>query len=253
MKARTLFPVLILILAMLACNLPSNVPVTETPTLQILSSPTATLTLPTALPTQTPLPANTAPPLPTATSTVPIAFPKEANVNCRLGPGTAWVPISALIAGQTAQITGKSADGSWWNIVDPQSSSRRCWVSTSVVNTGGNLANIPVTESPKATVTNLTVNVDPKTTSVAGCIGPILPIEIKGTIETNGPTSVTYRFETQSGGSLGNQTTNFDAFGVKEFSADYTPPVTAGTYWVRLIVTSPNDLQAETSYKIECP
>jgi hypothetical protein len=52
---------------------------------------------------------------------------------------------------------------------------------------------------------------------------------------------------------MGNQSTDFDTFGVKEFSADYTPPVTAGTFWVRLIVTDPNDLQAETSYKIECP
>src|SRR5215216_6735498 len=103
MKAKTLFPLLALVFAMLACNLPANVPVTETPTLQLLLSPTATLALPTALPTQTVLPTNTAPPPPTPTSTVPIAFPKDANVNCRLGPGTAWVPLSALVAGQTAQ------------------------------------------------------------------------------------------------------------------------------------------------------
>jgi len=105
---------------------------------------------------------------------------------------------------------------------------------------------------PKTSVTNVTVNMDPKTISVAGCVGPVLPIKIKGTIETNGPTTVKWRFETQLGGSMGNQSTDFDAFGSKDFSVDYTPPVTAGTYWVKLIVTSPNDIQAETSYKIEC-
>jgi hypothetical protein len=253
MKARTLSPVLALVLAILACNFPSNIPATATPTLQIPPSLTATQPLPTDLPTQTPLPTNTPPPTLTFTPTIPVAYPKEVNVNCRLGPGTAWVPLSALVVGQSSQITGKSADGNWWNIADPQNSGRRCWVSAGVVNTAGNLANIPVVDIPKASVTNVTVNVDPKTTSVAGCIGPILPIKIKGTVETNGPTTVKWHFETQKDGNLGNQSTDFDKFGSKDFSVDYTPPVTEGTYWVKLIVTSPNDLQAETSYKIECP
>ncbi len=160
---------------------------------------------------------------------------------------------SALIVGQSSQITGKNSDGGWWNIVDPQNTSRRCWVSASVVTAGGNLSAIPVVESPKASVTNASMSVDPKSISVADCSGPILPIKIKGTVETDGPTIVKWRFETQLGGSMGDQTTDFDAFGAKDVSADYTPPVSAGTYWVRLIVTSPNDLQAETSYTITCP
>jgi SH3-like domain-containing protein len=252
MKARTLFPGLVLVLAMLACNLPANIPATETPTLEALPSPTVTQPLPTDIPTQTPLPTNTPPPTLTSTPTVPVASPKEANVNCRVGPGTAWVPISALVVGQSSQITGKSSDGAWWNIVDPQNSGRRCWVSASVVNTAGNLAAILVIDTPKASVTNVTVDVDPKTISVAGCIGPILPIKIKGTIETNGPTTVKWHFETQKDGAMTNQSTDFDQFGSKDFSVDYTPPVLSGTYWVRLIVTSPNDMQAETNYKIDC-
>jgi hypothetical protein len=251
MKAKILFPILVLIFAMLACNLPSNVPLTETPTTSPV--PSATQSLPTTAASQTPLSTNTSLPTLTVTSSVPIAFPKETNVNCRLGPSIGWVAISALIIGQTAQITGKNSDGSWWNIVDPQNSGRRCWVSSSVINTGGNLGGIPVVGAPDAAVTNVTVNVDPKTVTVAGCTGPILPIKIKGTIETNGPVTVKWRFETQLGGSMGNQSTDFEGFGVKEVSVDYTPSLTAGTYWVRLIVTDPNNLQAETSYKIECP
>ena len=251
MNARTLFPVLVLVFAMLACNLPSNVPVTETPTIAI--SPTFTQIPPTNLPTLTPPPTNTPPPTVVPTSTIPIVSPKEVNVNCRLGPGIEWLAVSALIVGQTSQIIGKSSDGSWWDIADPQNSSQRCWVSSSVVNTSGNLAAIPVVQEPEASVTNVTVNVDPKTISVTGCTGPILPIKIKGTIETNGPTTVKWRFETQLGGSMGDQTTDFDTFGSKDFTADYTPPVSAGTYWVRLVVVNPDNLQAETSYKIECP
>jgi hypothetical protein len=163
-----------------------------------------------------------------------------------------WKPISALIVGQSSQILGKSADGGWWSIADPQSSGRNCWVAASVVNTAGNLSVIPITETPKASVINVTIDVDPKAISVPGCMGPILASKIKGTIETNGPTTVKWRFETQLGGSMGNQSTDFDAFGVKEFTVEYTPPVTAGTYWIRLIVTAPNDMQAEVKYKVEC-
>lgn len=252
MKPRTLFPVLMLVLSMLACNLPSNLPVTETPTLQTPPSATVTSEPPTVPPTQTPLPTNTPPATLTSTPTVPVAFPRDVNVNCRLGPGTAWVPISALIVGQSSQITGKTGDGAWWNIVDPQNSSRRCWVSASVVSTAGNIAAIPVAEAPVAAVTNVTIDVAPRTISIPGCIGPITPSEITGTIETNGPTTVRWRFETQLGGSMGNEDTDFDAFGEKEFEVDYTPPLSAGTYWIRLIVTSPNNIQAEVTYTVEC-
>lgn len=253
MKPRTLLPVLVLVFAMLACNLPSNIPPTPTPTLQILPSATVTQPPPTDLPTQTPLPTNSPPATLTSTPAIPIAFPKDANVNCRLGPATAWIPLSALVVGQSAQISGKNSDGTWWSVADPQNSGRKCWVAASVVNTTGNLATIPVVANPTAAVTNATVDVDPKTISVAGCIGPPLAIKIKGTIETNGPTTVKWHFETQKDGNLDNQSTDFDTFGTKDFSADYPPPVIAGTYWVRLVVTDPNDLQAETTYKIECP
>ena len=163
------------------------------------------------------------------------------------------MPLSALVIGQSAQITGKSADGSWWLIVDPLNSGRKCWVSSSVVNTSGNLAGIAVAENPIAAVTNVTVNPDPRVISVPDCTGPILPIEINGTIETNGPTEVRFRFETQQGGAMPNQTVVFETQGEREFSVDYTPTVAAGTYWVRLVVISPNNIQAEGSYRIDCP
>jgi hypothetical protein len=95
--------------------------------------------------------------------------------------------------------------------------------------------------------------VDPSSLSVAGCVGPIVPLDITGTIETNGPTTVQWHFETQQGGAMTAQTTEFEAFGEETFSVDYTPTLTAGTYWVRLIVTSPNEAQAEVKYTLSCP
>jgi len=241
----------VLVLVLSACNLPSNVPITETPTLSLL--PSATLSLSTATPTQTLLPSMTAPPTTTSTPTVPVAFPREVAVNCRLGPSTGWIVLSGLSVGASSQIVGKTADGGWWYIVDPATSSRNCWVAASVTNTAGNLAGIPVVGAPNATVTDVSVDVDPNNISVAGCVGPIQPSEISGSIETNGPVTVKWHFETEQGGAMSTQTTEFDAFGAKNFSVDYTPPLTAGTYWVRLVVTSPNSMQAEAEYEIECP
>jgi hypothetical protein len=182
-----------------------------------------------------------------------MAFPRDVAVNCRLGPGTGWLALSGLNVGASAQIVGKSSDGGWWYIVDPFNSGRNCWVASSVTSTAGNLAGIPVAAAPNASVTNVSVDLDPNTINVAGCTGPIQPIEISGSIETNGPVTVSWRFETQQGGAMSAQTTEFTTFGEQDFSVDYTPTLTAGTYWVRLVVTSPNSLQAQEEYTITCP
>ena len=251
MKSRSLVSMLALVLAMLACNLPSNLP-TETPTVPVIT-PSSTQAASTTAPTLTLPPSNTPPPTTTSTPTVPVAFPKEVAVNCRLGPGTGWIVLSGLSIGASAQITGKSGDAGWWQVVDPLNSGRRCWVAASVTNTAGNVAGVPVVEAPKATVTNVTVDVDPESLSVAGCLGPIAPLKITGTIETNGPVDVQWRFETQQSGTITTRTTTFDAFGEETVSTDYTPTLLAGTYWIRLIVTSPNETQAEVKYTIACP
>ena len=253
MNFRRLLFVFLLILTMSACNLPSNAPRTETPTAAV--TPSVTQATATNAPTQTSAPSNTPPPTTTSTPTVPVAFPREVAVNCRLGPGTAWIVLSALNIGTSAQIVGKTADTGWWYIVDPLNTGRNCWVSSSVTSTAGNLAGIPTVAAPQATVTNVNVDADPSSITTTGCLGPIPTIEISGTIEMNGPGIVTWHFETQQGGAMSTQTTDFDAFGEETVSVDYThpAPITAGTYWVRLVVTSPNNTQAEARYTINCP
>jgi hypothetical protein len=251
MKSRVLILILVFILAMSACNLPSKAP-TPTPTLSLIT-PSATQSPATSTPTLTAVPSNTPSPTATSTPTIPSAFPKEQPVNCRLGPGTEWITLSPLSVGTSSQIVGKSAEGGWWYIVDPFNSDRKCWVSVGVTNTAGNLTGIPIVEAPKAAVTNLSLNVSPETINAAACPGAGSPIEFSGTIETNGPTRVTWHFETQQGGALTTNTTDFDAYSSLNFSTSYIPLLGAGTYWVRLIVTSPNEMQAEAKYTIKCP
>lgn len=252
MKPQISLTIIALVLTMQACNLPSKVAATETPTVAAL--PSNTPPPPTAAATQTLIATDTPPPTSTSTPSVPTVFAKDVGVNCRLGPGVGWIAVSSLAAGQGSQIVGKNSEGSWWYIVDPFNSGRKCWVAMSVTTTGGNLGGVPVVEIPQASVTKVTVDVDPRTITTTTCSDVISPLQIKGTIETDGPTSVKWHFETQQGGTLSTQTTDFDAFGVKEFSVEYPlpSPRTPGTYWVRLVVTDPNDVQAEVSYKVEC-
>ena len=51
------------------------------------------------------------------------------DVRMRSGPGTQFSIISFLADGQTAKVTGVSADGNWWRVICPDNSIGSCWVS----------------------------------------------------------------------------------------------------------------------------
>src|SRR5690349_11699621 len=86
-----------LILAMLACTLPSGAP--TTPTAEVV---TATVEA-------------TLPPLATA-----IVAPEDCiatankSINMRTGPGTDWPTVSKLDTGVSAKVTGHNGDRTWW-------------------------------------------------------------------------------------------------------------------------------------------
>lgn len=252
MNKRTLIASFVLILAILACNLPSgeatqptDVPaITETP-VPVLDTPIPTLT---SLPTDTPFPSLT------PTPTIPIAWPLDKAVNCRFGPGTEWLAVAGLQAGQTATIQGKNGDASWWYVTTPNDPGKPCWVAASVTLTAGNLTNLPVVNPPQALVINVSIKLNPKEISLPGCLGPVQPITVKGTIETNGPVKVKYYFKTEQGGDNPVEDIKFDFADSKTVEFSYTPAAgPAGTYWVRLIIVNPNDKVGEAAYKIACP
>ncbi|HSL31098.1 MAG TPA: SH3 domain-containing protein [Anaerolineales bacterium] len=51
------------------------------------------------------------------------------DVRMRSGPGTQFSIISFLAEGQTAQVTGVSADENWWRVICPDNSIGSCWIS----------------------------------------------------------------------------------------------------------------------------
>jgi hypothetical protein len=70
-------------------------------------------------------------------------------LNVRAGPGTEYPAIGGLPAGQSAQVTGKNPEGTWWQIVYPPESGGRGWVSADAkYSTASNAGGVPVVEVP---------------------------------------------------------------------------------------------------------
>lgn len=53
----------------------------------------------------------------------------QVDVRMRSGPGMQFSVIGYLAAGQTAKVTGISADGYWWRVICPDNTTGSCWVS----------------------------------------------------------------------------------------------------------------------------
>jgi hypothetical protein len=72
-----------------------------------------------------------------------VTIPRGDVVNIRQGPGTNFDVLGRMRSRQTAAITGKNADGSWWQIRFGDSSA---WVNSGVVQAIGNTTGVPVVQ-----------------------------------------------------------------------------------------------------------
>ncbi len=129
----------------------------ENPTPEISSSPEPTAT-------DTPSPNPTTPPPPTATpspSPEPTATPSPSPqpapmigldqaattpINVRSGPGTDYPVLDQLQPGQTAPVTGRNEDNSWWQI--SLESGVTGWVFGQLVSLTGGGEGVPVAQVP---------------------------------------------------------------------------------------------------------
>ncbi len=119
---------------------------TDTPTPEPSDTPTNTVepTLVLTVPVSTSPPATEAAPPPAATKP---GLTSIANLNIRSGPGLNYKILGLLPVGQSAEVTGVSADGLWWQIYFPGSETGRAWVSAYYV-TVQNTAGVPVVQAP---------------------------------------------------------------------------------------------------------
>lgn len=255
MKTNRLLTLIVIAGLVLACNLPMFAGQGTSPSNETSVTPTETQPAGTLIETTVPLPIDTPTITPTPTPSVPMVTPLKDAVNCRFATGTVYASIgSGLAPGTSAQITGKSADGAWWQIQNPSGGEDKCWVAASVTTATGDLSQVGVVAPPSPFVTSVTLTVKPESVNLGpGCSDPDPHFSFKGNIYVNGPVTVKWYFQTQDGGSMSEHSYTFTSFGFKEFSGDYSPSSPEkGSYWVRLVVTSPNSIFGEDQYQIKC-
>ena len=149
--------------------LATDQPATPSPT----AAPTTT-TEPTVLPTAAPTAAPTAEPTATAAD-VPTSTPEPTrapptivvaagndSINVRSGPGTNYAILGQLSGNTPADVTGKSADGTWWQILY---GGQAGWVSAQLVEFSGDAMAVAVVSAPEAAPAEVPV-VEPAPTAV---------------------------------------------------------------------------------------
>ena len=248
MKSRVWIVILAVILT--SCNLNAVTPTAAPLLAPTTDTPQPILYTPTLVPIETLLAQDTPTAIPTATSRVILAAPKEQPVNCRFGPDVSYSVVGALIVGRQAEVIGKSIDETWWYVRNPSDPSNNCWLSDDFVIIIGNVEALPVVSPPEIGVTNIQVQVDPVSMNV-GCAAFPQTINVTSQVTVNGPTILTWRWETSAGDVFADELLLFESEGTKEVRTILTV-WSANDYWVNLHVLIPNDRSGGANFKVTC-
>jgi uncharacterized protein YraI len=131
---------------------------TATATAHVVGTTTPTPEMPTTpTPTFQPLVKATSPAV--KVTEPPLALPSPeltADVETAVysGPGTNYDLLGSLPAGETAMVSGRNDEGSWWRIVYPPGPGAHGWVSAADVTPNEDAAGVPVV-APPATPTGV--------------------------------------------------------------------------------------------------
>lgn len=243
--------VLVSCMMLTACNLPVQTTVTPLSTPTVVS-PSATFFTPTLIPIETLL-ARATPtfePIASATPRLVIASPINQPVNCRYGPSTAYSVMGGLDVGRQAEIVGKNIDVTWWYVKSPNDPSTYCWLSADLIDTTGNTDALPVVAAPLAQVSNIQVNVEPPSLNVA-CGSFPQYVTVTAAITTNGPSTVTWRWETSEGETFDKDPLLYLEGNSQPVLLYYRVNV-AKDYWFQVHILSPNDTTGRVIFKANC-
>jgi uncharacterized protein YraI len=86
-------------------------------------------------------------PAPTATPAGPPSAVTTADLNVREGPGQNYPVMALVTAGTELEVTGKSPDGVWWQVVYPPGTGGRGWIYAPFTRPSRTEA-VPVVETP---------------------------------------------------------------------------------------------------------
>lgn len=234
----------------------------STPTAQVLIPATGgTPTSTTASPTSTLVPIETliavselasATVTETSTSTpsVTLASPREQPVNCRVGPDISYAVTGALLLGNQAEVIGKNIDITWLYVRNPSDPSTNCWLSVDFINVEGPVDLLPVVGPPEIMVTNVKVEVEPVAINVA-CDALPQGVTINARITTNGPSIVTWYWESSEGQTSDQKQILFEE-GTTKTVQDYYSVYKIGDYSVQVKTIVPNVVTGEANFKVIC-
>lgn len=172
------FAIILLILAMIACQIPSVEAPQPFATQDINSiivqtanaAMTMTALVSTSIPQETLTPSQTATITMTATNTPsltsvitntlpPPMISVSISTNCRNGPGKVYDYQSALIVGEVVEIFARETTGNYWYIRNPEATEEAyCWVWGKYATIEGDVSVLPMyTPPPTPTATNTSV------------------------------------------------------------------------------------------------
>ena len=249
------FLIFLLVIIVSSCNSRET-----SPTNPPAASPLSNTPIATVVPvTETPIPIETLlalAELPTATETststpsVTLASPREQPVNCRVGPDISYAIIGALLVGNQAEVIGKNPDITWLYVRNPSDPSNNCWLSVDFINVDGPVELLPVVGPPEIMVTSVKVSVEPPAIYVA-CDAFPQNVVINTQITTNGPTIVSWFWQSNIGKSSPEKQVLFEA-GDSKLVQDYYQIDRAGDYSMRVQTLVPNIMTAEATFKAIC-
>jgi hypothetical protein len=119
--------VVFIMLAVTACNLPAGAPTNQGSTERNTAAPTATFTPIAPVFSATPVT-----PSPTAAEACKPTVTTSVVANVRSGPGQVYNIIGSLPQGGSANVAGKSSDGTWWYIEFAAGTGGFAWISSTV-------------------------------------------------------------------------------------------------------------------------
>ena len=237
------------VLTLSSCNLPDR-PLETNLTSPIIDTPSSTYFTPTRVPIETLLALPTSTFVPTATPRIALASPITQPVNCRYGPSTAYAVVGGLEVGRQAEIIGKNIDVTWWFVKNPSNPSTFCWLAADLIRAVGQVDALPVVEAPPGQVTNIQLRTDPPSLNVS-CTAFPQYIIVNADITTNGPTTVTWQWETSEGESISaNPILFLETSSQSDFI--YYKVTAAKDYWIQVHILSPNDITGRVIFKATC-
>ena len=242
------FAVFLLILT--SCNFPSSQGNQTPPAQPTLDTPSSNNSTPTLLPIETLLALQLPTVTPTQTPRLAIAFPKDQPVNCRSGPSTSYTVIGELKLGRQAEMIGRNLDSTWWYVKNPSDPSTFCWLAADFTDTEGNVESLPVVNPPEIMVTAINVSIDPPVMNVA-CNGFPQVVTINARITTNGPATVVWRWESNTGDVSAEKNLLFEEGGTKTVQ-DLYQVKSARDYTMLVRTTQPNQLTGDANFKATC-